>query len=77
MDKTMAIDWEVEMWRFMEVAYPFAVRAARRAFRRWHERKRDDAVAELMAKMWDQWKRLLERGRDPESLLWPLLHWPK
>lgn len=30
-----------------------------------------------MAKLWDQWKRLLERGRDPEPLLWPLIHWAK
>jgi hypothetical protein len=72
-----AIDWEMEKRRFERVAYPFALRAAQRAFRRWPERKRADAEAEFLAKMWDQWRRLLERGRDPEPLLWPLLHWAK
>jgi hypothetical protein len=74
---TMTIDWDVEKQRFERVAYPFAVRAARRAFKRWHERKRDDAEAEFLAKTWDQWKRLLDKGRDPEPLLWPLLYWAK
>lgn len=71
------IDWAAEKERFERVAYPVAFRAARRAFRGWPERKRDDAEAEFMAKMWDQWKRLLERGRDPEPLLWPLIHWAR
>jgi len=71
------IDWETEKQRFERVAYPFAVRAARRAFRRWPEQKRLDAEAEFMAKLWDQWKRLLDKGRDPEPLLWPLLYWSK
>jgi hypothetical protein len=71
------INWTAEKERFERVAYPFAVRAARRAFRRWPERKRDDAEAEFLAKMWDQWKRLLDKGRDPEPLLWPLIHWAK
>ena len=30
-----------------------------------------------MGKLWDQWWRLLERGKDPEPLLYPLLHWAK
>jgi hypothetical protein len=30
-----------------------------------------------MAKLWDQWVRLLERGRDPVLLLYPLLYWAK
>ena len=59
------------------VAYEPARRAAQRAFKRWPERKRDDAEGEFMAKMWDQWKRLLERGKDPEPLLYPLIHWAK
>jgi hypothetical protein len=71
------IDWETEKQRFTEVAYPFARRAAQRAFRRWPERKQDDATQEFLAKTWDSWKRLLERGRDPEPLLWPLLYWAK
>src|SRR5271157_3711554 len=40
-----------------------------RAFKGWHSRKRDDATAECLAKMWDQWKRLLDRGKDPEPML--------
>jgi hypothetical protein len=30
-----------------------------------------------MAKMWDQWSRLLLKGQDPEPLLWPLIHWAR
>jgi hypothetical protein len=72
------IDWEVEQRRFMDVAYDRALRAARRAFRGWPESKRDDAEAEYIGKVWDQWRRLLlERGKDPEPLLYPLLHWAK
>src|SRR4051812_15638429 len=74
---TTTIDWDAEKRRYMAVAYPFAVRAARRAFRRFPERLRDDSEAEFQAKLWDQWKRLLERGSDPEPLLWPLLHWAR
>ncbi len=71
------VDWQAEHRRFMAVAYEPALRAAQRAFRRWHPSKRDDAEAEFLAKLWDQWKRLLERGRDPEPLLFPLLFWAK
>ncbi len=71
------IDWDAEQRRFMDVAYPFALRAAQRAFRHWHPRKKDDAVQEFMAKMWHQWRCLLDNGRDPEPLLWPLIHWAK
>ena len=71
------LDWNVEQRRYLAVAYPFALRAARRAFKKWPERKRDDAEAEFMGKVWDQWKRLLERGKDPEPLLYPLLFWAK
>lgn len=77
MDSIEGINWGAEKERFELVAYPFALRAARRAFRHWHERKRADAEAEFMAKVWDQWKRLLDKGRDPEPLLWPLIHWAK
>ena len=70
-------NWGAEKERFERVAYPFALRAAKRAFGGWHERKRADAEAEFMAKMWDQWARLLLRGKDPEPLLWPLIHWAK
>src|SRR3954466_6448677 len=71
------INWDVERERFERVAYPFALGGARRAFGGWHERKRDDAEAEFLAKMWDQWMRLLLKGTDPEPLLWPLIHWAK
>jgi hypothetical protein len=70
------INWEQEKQRFMAVAYEPALRAAKRAFR-WHASKQDDAQAEFMAKMWDQWRHLVERKRDPEPLLYPLIHWAK
>ena len=71
------LDWEAEHARFEQVAYPKAQRAARRAFCRWHTSKREDFEAEFIGKVWDQWVRLLERGKDPEPLLYPLLHWAK
>jgi len=71
------IDWAAEKERFERVAYLFALRAAKRAVRGWHSRKKDDAIQEFMAKMWDQWARLIMRGKDPEPLLWPLIHWAK
>jgi hypothetical protein len=71
------LDWDREHARFMEVAYPKAQRAARRAFCRWHPSKSQDVQAEFMAKLWDEWSRLLLRGKDPEPLLYPLLHWAK
>jgi hypothetical protein len=77
MDMIDAIDWQVEKQRFTVVVYPVALQAAKRAFRRWPERKRDDGECEFMAKLWDQWRRLLERGRDPEPMIWPLIHWAK
>ena len=60
---------EMTQERFVQVAYPTTMRAAHRAFKSWHERKRQDAVQECMAKMWDQWSRLVNRGRNPEPLL--------
>jgi len=63
--------------RFERVAWPRAVRAARIAFAHWPERKREDAQAEFLAKMWDQWARLAARGQDPEPLLDPMLYWAK
>jgi hypothetical protein len=62
---------------FEAVAWPAATRAARAAFRRWHPRKREDAEAEFVAKVWDQWARLAAKGRNPEPLLRPMLHWAK
>ena len=71
------LNWEAEQQRFMAVAYEPGLRAARRAFKRWHPSKRDDAQAEFMAKLLDQWKRMWERDKDPEPLLYPLLYWAK
>lgn len=65
----MAIDWNREHEKFMRIAYGRTMTAARKAFRSWHERKREDALAETMAKCWDSYSRLLLRGRDPEPLL--------
>jgi hypothetical protein len=72
------IDWQAEHVRFMKVAYDKAMRAAKRAFRGWPDSKREDAEAEFMGKVWDQWWRVtVERGKDPEPLLYPFLHWAK
>jgi len=64
---------EAEQRRFMETAYPRTLGAARKAFRRWHSRKRDDAIQECLAKTWDSWIRLVERGGDPEPILHGLI----
>ena len=64
---------EAEQRRFMEMAYPRTLGAARRAFEKWHSRKRDDAVQECLAKTWDSWIRLVERGGDPEPILHGLI----
>ncbi len=69
------MDWAVEHERFERVAYRRTLDAARTAFKKWHERKRDDAIAEMVAKMWDQWIRLVERGKDPERMLGTLIKW--
>lgn len=63
------VDWQAEQDRFMAVAYERTMAAARRAFKRWHEWKRDDAIQECQARMWDSWSRLVQRGGDPEPLL--------
>jgi hypothetical protein len=64
-----SLNREQEQQRFMEVAYLATQKAAKRAFWHWREHKRDDAIQECHAKMWDQWSRLLLRGRDPEPML--------
>ena len=63
------IDWQVEHKRFMDVAYNRTLKAAKRAFSGWHISKQTDSVASCVGKMWDQWSRLLLRGRDPEPML--------
>lgn len=77
MSKIEGIDWQVEQDRFMAVAYKRAEASAHDAFRKWHSRKREDAVAEMLGKMWDQWARLLVKGKDPEPMIGPLIHWAK
>jgi len=62
------INWEVEHRRFMDLAYNRTMKAAKRAFWGWHESKRDDAIAECVAKLWDSWSRLVVRGRNPEPM---------
>ena len=69
------LDWAIEHERFNRVAYRRTLDAAKRAFKGWHERKRSDAVAEMVAKMWDQWSRLLVRGKDPERMVKTLIKW--
>ena len=68
-------DWSLEHERFERVAYRRAFRAAETAFKKWHSRKRDGAIAEMMAKIWDQWSRLLQRGKDPEPMTGTLIKW--
>ncbi len=60
---------EVAQERFVQVAYPKTLKAAHKAFRSWHERKRADAIQECLAKLWDEWVRLVNRGKNPEPLL--------
>jgi hypothetical protein len=66
---------ETEQRRFMTLAYTRCERAARRVFRRWHSRKRDDAIQECLSKMWYQWVCCLGRGKDPAETIGPLIHW--
>ncbi len=68
------IDMRAEQERFMSLAYRRAERAARRAFKRWHSRKREDAIAEMVAKVWATWLYNLEKGKDPLALLGPNIH---
>jgi hypothetical protein len=68
------IDWQAEQQRFMAIAYQRAERAARRAFKKWHSRKRDDAIAEMVGKVWATWAYNVEQGKDPVALLGPNIH---
>jgi hypothetical protein len=69
------IDWQVEQERFMTLAYTRCERAARRAFKKWHDRKKGDAVQEALGKMWHQWRCCLEKGKEPAEMIGPLIHW--
>jgi hypothetical protein len=68
------MDWSIEQERFVRVAYRRTLGAARRAFRGWHSRKRDDAIAECLAKVWATWVFNLEKGKDPVALLGANVH---
>jgi hypothetical protein len=68
-------DWTIEQERFEKLAYQRAMNAARRAFKSWHERKRDDAVAEMVGKVWATWRFNVEKGKDPVALLSANIHW--
>jgi hypothetical protein len=64
---------ETEQQRFERVAYPMALRKSRKAFKGWHSRKQEDAIQECLAKTWDSWIRLVERGGDPEPVFHGLI----
>lgn len=71
------IDMRAEQDRFMALAYVRCERAARRAFRKWHSRKREDAIAEMVAKVWATWVYNVQKGKDPLALLGANIHWAK
>jgi hypothetical protein len=64
-----------EQERFMAVAYARTLRAAQKAFKHWHSRKKADCLQECMTKMWYQWKCCLDQGKDPAAMIGPLIHW--
>jgi hypothetical protein len=68
-----AINWDVEHDKFLTLAFPAAHKAALRIFWNWRHDKRDDAIQECHAKMWDQWSRLLLRGKRPETMIGSLI----
>ena len=61
------IDWEFEQRAVRAGGLPIARAGGPRGLRKWHRRKRDDAVAEMVGKMWDQWARLLDEGQGPRA----------
>ena len=61
----------------MTIAYDRTQKAAKRAFSGWHISKQSEAVATCIAKMWDQWLRLLLRGRSPEPMIAGLLKYSR
>src|SRR5271157_5441064 len=63
-----------EQRRLLETVYPRALRAAQRAFKRWPRRKREDAIAERVGKVWMTWVLNMEKGKDPVALLGPNIH---
>lgn len=69
------LDWTIEHERFERVAYRRTLEAAAKAFKGWHERKRDDAIAEMVAKVWATWRYNIEKGKDPAALLGANIKW--
>jgi hypothetical protein len=67
------INWQVEHETYLSHAFPAAQKAALRAFWHWREDKRTEAIQEAHAKMWDQWSRLLLRGKRPETMIGSLI----
>jgi hypothetical protein len=67
------MDWEQEKQRFMAIVNPATLKAAKRAFWHWPTDKQDDAVQECLAKMWDQWSRLVMNGKKPQTMIGSLI----
>jgi hypothetical protein len=67
------INWSVEHETFLTLAVPAAHKAARRTFWNWRHDKRDDAVQECLAKVWDSWSRARLRGKNPEKMIGSLI----
>ena len=65
MSTSEAIDWQMEQGRFMALAYTRCERAARRAFKKWHDHGRLTTPSRRLVKMWYQWRCCLEKGKDP------------
>ena len=62
---------ETEQNKFMRLAYSRTLAAARKAFRSWHSRKKEDAIQETLTKIWDQWIRLVQRGGNELCMVSP------
>jgi hypothetical protein len=58
----------------MILAYSRTLAGARKAFRSWHPRKKEDAIQETLTKMFDQWIRLVQRGGNPEHIIGGMIH---
>ena len=68
------INWSVEHEKFLTLALPAAHKAALGTFWNWRRDKRDDAVQECLAKMWDSWSRARLRGKNPEKMIGSLIN---
>ena len=65
------LNWEAEHERFMTVAYDRTMTAAKRAFYGWHTPKKDDAVAECMARCGISGQGFSMRGQESRThALW-------